>query len=76
MNKNHYIIWKVRQSSQAEWNEVVGLFHGTYEEADEVVAKLIAADPDQPTWRSKYFRTEPCILDAATVKEICEEMRA
>lgn len=67
-DKHHYIIWVHREISQREWNAVVGLFYGTYEDADDVVGKLNATG-SKIGQRENYFRTEPRVLDAATASE-------
>lgn len=72
---NTYIIWKrVNDRNIEDVNDVVGLFRGTYEEADELIDKLNAADPSvsvgiwgKPTYG--YWRSEPDSITAANFKD-------
>jgi hypothetical protein len=75
MHKVTYIIWKhQRHGSISDYKEVVGLFTGTYEEADALIDKLDAADPsviDSFGGRKLYghFRTEPPAITARNLHE-------
>jgi hypothetical protein len=73
--KSTYIIWKsVDDRNVRDVNDVVGLFEGTYEEADALIEKLNAADPSvkEGLFGRKlygYWRSEPPRITAANLHE-------
>jgi hypothetical protein len=78
MNKNTYIIWKSQDDRNVrDVNDVIGLFYGTYEEADQIIEKLNAADPSvkEGLFGSKrygYWRSEPPVITAKNLHEFTE----
>jgi len=77
-NNVTYIIWKEERNSQIDGHaEVVGLYTGTYEEADALLERLNGADPDVQQGfggrvRYGYYRTEPTVITAQVEKELME----
>ena len=77
-NKVTYIIWKHERHSQiSDHAEVVGLYTGTYEQADALLERLNGADPDVQEGfggrvRYGYYRTEPTVINAQVEKELME----
>lgn len=72
-----YIIWKsVEDRNVRDVNEVVGLFTGTYEEADALIEKLNSADPSVKhigTVLYGYWRSEPNVIDLGNCLEFVEQ---
>jgi hypothetical protein len=70
-----YVIWKNQEDRNvANVNEVVGLFEGTYEEADTLIEKLNAGDESvRPgLWGRVYYgywRSEPTRITLNNYKE-------
>jgi len=68
-----YIIWKsVEDRNVRDVNDVVGLFDGTWEEADALLDKLNAADPSVKGGLYPYWRSEPYRLTPERVQELLE----
>jgi hypothetical protein len=73
-----YIIWKnVEDRNVKDVNKVVGLFVGTYEEADALLEKLNAADPSvkEGLGRRKlygYWRSEPTFITPQNLNEFLQ----
>ena len=80
-NKSTYIIWKNQDDRNvADVNEVVGLFVGTYEEADALIERLNGADSSVSEGflgrvRHGYWRSEPTIITPAVEKEILDSLK-
>lgn len=78
--KATYIIWKnVNDRNVAEVNDVVGLFTGTYEEADALIEKLNAADGSViDGWCGRklygYWRSEPSVITESNLHEWLESL--
>lgn len=78
MSEANYIIWKEQNDRNVrDVNEVVGIFTGTHEEADEILAKLNAADPSVQEGlfgrkRFGYWRSEPPVITKKNVHEFTE----
>ncbi len=71
--KATYIIHKrVEDRNVAVVNDVIGLFTGTYEEADAVLAKLNAADPSVKGGLYPYWRSEPTVITDKNLKEFLD----
>lgn len=77
-NKQTYIIWKsVDDRNVKDVSDVVGLFYGTHEEADDLIAKLNDADPSvREGFGGRklygYYRTEPTLITEANLKEFLQ----
>lgn len=80
-NRVTYIIWKNEEHRNiSDHAEVVGLFTGTYEEADALIDRLNKADPSVSEGfggrvRHGYFRTEPTVITAQVEKEIVDSLK-
>jgi len=76
-DRRTYVIWRHLPNSRiSDLTEVIGLFTGTYEEADILIYKLNATDPDVTSGRCRgYYRTEPAVMNAAYVKDMLEVMK-
>lgn len=65
-----YIIWKREEDRYlADRSEVVGMFMGTYQEADALIERLNAADPSVKGGLYPYWRSEPTVLTPRTIEE-------
>ncbi len=76
---SRYIIWKHQRDNNIKNNhEVIGLFEGTWEQADALVEKLNNEDPDvQKTFGGRflfgYFRSEPPTINDQNYREYIQD---
>ena len=74
MERTTYIIHHhVRNSNISDMSEVVGIFMGTYEEADILLERLRAADPESNLYG--YWRTEPEVITPVVERDIIESFK-